>query len=178
MVSDGAMAMMCCTTWAGVLPDISARGRRALPGIPLLHPYMYKGISLCTIAFTSTFLTAVDCMVVPVIRFQTTLVRFLVYGSCCDMLHSEVALFAKHWWVDLMAILACCNVKCRQQHLVKCSTLIHARVSLLAAGFVLTLCSLHPHTLHNSFNLYLCTAVAIDPVVCGSIIHIYAIAVE
>ena len=54
MVSDGAMAMMCCTTWAGVLPDISARGRRALGGIPLLHPYMCKGISLCTIAFTST----------------------------------------------------------------------------------------------------------------------------
>ena len=24
MVSDGAMVMMCCTTWAGVLPDISA----------------------------------------------------------------------------------------------------------------------------------------------------------
>ena len=47
----------------------------------------------------------VDCMVVPVIRFQTTLVRFLVYGSCCDMLHSEVALVAKHWWVDLIAIL-------------------------------------------------------------------------
>ena len=47
MVSDGVMAMMCCTTWAGVLPDISC-----------------KGISLCTIAFTSTYLTAVDCMVV------------------------------------------------------------------------------------------------------------------
>ena len=46
MVSDGAMAMMCCTTWAGVLPDISDRGRRALEGIPLLHPYMCKGISL------------------------------------------------------------------------------------------------------------------------------------
>ena len=29
MVFDGAMAMMCCTTWAGVLPDISARGHRA-----------------------------------------------------------------------------------------------------------------------------------------------------
>ena len=135
MVSDGAMAMMCCTTWAGVLPDISARGRRALGGIPLLHPYMCKGISLCTIAFTSTYLTAVDCMVVPVIRFQTTLVRFHVYGSCCDMLHSEVALVAKHWWVDLMAILACCNVKCRQQLLVKCSTLIHARVSFFSCWF-------------------------------------------
>ena len=48
-----------------------------------------------------------DCMVVPVIRFQTTLVRFLVYGSCCDMLHSEVALVAKHWWVDLIEILGC-----------------------------------------------------------------------
>ena len=108
MVSDGAMAMMCCTTWAGVLPDISARGHHALEGgIPLLHPYMCKGISVCTIAST-----AVDCMVVPVIRFQTTLVRFLVYGSCCDMLHSEVALVAKHWWVDLIAILGCCNMKC------------------------------------------------------------------
>ena len=32
MASDGAMAMMCCTTWAGVLPDISARGHRALEG--------------------------------------------------------------------------------------------------------------------------------------------------
>ena len=106
MVSDGAMAMMCCTTWAGV----SARDHRALEGgIPLLHPYMGKGISLCTIAFTSTYLTAVDCMVVPVIRFQTTLVRFLVYGSCCDML--EVALVAKNWWVDLIAILGCCNMK-------------------------------------------------------------------
>ena len=113
MVSDGAMAMMCCTTWAGVLPDISARGHRALEGgIPLLHPYMCKGISLCTIAFTSTYLTAVDCMVVPVIRFQTTLVRFLVYSSYCDMLHSEVALVAKPWWVDLIAILGCCNMKC------------------------------------------------------------------
>ena len=82
MVSDGAMAMMCCTTWAGV----SARGQLALEGgIPLLHPYMGKGISLCTIAFTSTYLTA---MVVPVIRFQTTLVRFLVYGSCCDLLQN------------------------------------------------------------------------------------------
>ena len=28
------------------------------------------------------------------------------------MLHSEVALVAKHWWVDLIAILGCCIMKC------------------------------------------------------------------
>ena len=39
----------------------------------------------------------------------------------------------------------------------------------LAAGFVLALCSL-THTPY--------TAGSIDPVVCGSIIHIYTIAVE
>ena len=64
-------------------------------------------------------------------------------------------------------------MKCWQQLLTKCSTLIR----ILAAGFVLTLCSLHPHTLHNSSNLHLCTAGSIDPV--GSlIIHIYTIVFE
>ena len=74
-MSDSAMVMMCSTTWAGVLPDISARGHHAFGGIPY---YLCKGISLCTIEFTSTY--TLDCMVVhvPVKRFQTTLVRFLV----------------------------------------------------------------------------------------------------
>ena len=31
----GAMVTMCSTTWAGVLPDISARGHCAFGGIPL-----------------------------------------------------------------------------------------------------------------------------------------------
>ena len=34
----GAMVMMCSTTWAGVLPDISARGHCAFGGI---YPYNY-----------------------------------------------------------------------------------------------------------------------------------------
>ena len=41
MVSDGAMAMMCCTTWAGVLPDISARGHRDLE--PYCIPICIRG---------------------------------------------------------------------------------------------------------------------------------------
>ena len=90
MASDGAMAMMCCTTWAGVLPDISARGHRALEGgIPLLHPYMCKGISLCTIEYIPYSCGLYGCTSFKVSDHTCKV--------SCDMLHSEVALVAKHW---------------------------------------------------------------------------------
>ena len=59
---NGAMVMMCSTTWAGVLPDISARGHCAFGGIPLHargFPFLYQYHAV-------------------IIRFQTTFIRFLV----------------------------------------------------------------------------------------------------
>ena len=37
----GAMVTMCSTTWAGVLPHISARGHCALGGITLVRGEMW-----------------------------------------------------------------------------------------------------------------------------------------
>ena len=79
-MSDSATAMMCSTTWAGVLPDISSRGHRALKGgIPY---YLCKGISLRTIAHygcTSHKVSDHTCKVSCV--FSCTCCKTLVVGS-------------------------------------------------------------------------------------------------